>query len=150
MHTNFDKTHLNRYVAREIIGLKNIQESNFVCTGEIEKQKLEDFTLCLKERFGLKNIRYVKAKESVEKVALITGSGASMLGYIDADCFLTGDIKYHDGMQARAVGISMIDITHFASERFFPEILCEKLKHNGIKAIIADSKDPFTIMQEKK
>jgi len=73
-----------------------------------------------------------------------------MLGYIDADCFLTGDIKYHDGMQAQAMGISMIDITHFGSERFFPEILCEMLKHNGIKGIIADSKDPFTIMQEKK
>lgn len=150
MHTNFDKTHLNGYVAREIIGLKNIQESDFVCKGEIERQSLEDFALLLKEKFGLEKIRYIKAKESVEKVALTTGSGASMLNNIDADCFLTGDIKYHDGMQAQALGISMIDITHFASERFFPAILCEILKHNGIKAIITDSKDPFTIMQEKK
>jgi putative NIF3 family GTP cyclohydrolase 1 type 2 len=53
-------------------------------------------------------------------------------------------------MEALALGISMIDITHYGSEKFFSQILCEILKHNGIKAIIRNSKDPFTIMQEIK
>ena len=73
-----------------------------------------------------------------------------MLKYVDADCFLTGDIKYHDAMEALALNISLIDITHYGSEWFFSQILCEILNHNGIKAIIKNSKDPFTIMQEIK
>jgi putative NIF3 family GTP cyclohydrolase 1 type 2 len=37
----------------------------------------------------------------------------------------------------------MIDIEHFASEKFFSEILAKELKNFGIQAIIAQSKNPF-------
>jgi len=150
MHTNFDKTHLNRHVAENVLGWNNVEVKDFVCYGEIEEQGVETYAKKLKAIFGLDKIKITKAKDPIRRVALTTGSGASMLKYIDADCFLTGDIKYHDAMEALALNISMIDITHFASESFFSQILCEILKHNGISAIINDSKDPFTIMQEIK
>ncbi|MDQ1341200.1 MAG: cyclohydrolase [Campylobacterota bacterium] len=150
VHTSFDKTHLNMFVAQSILKLKNITQKDFVCFGEIKEQTLEEFVEYVKKELGLLQIKYTKANKTVKRVALTTGSGASMLEYIDADCFLTGDVKYHDAMLSNALGISVVDITHYASERFFSTILCEKLKHNGIKAIIADSKDPFIIMQEKK
>ncbi len=151
LHTNFDKSHLNRYVATEVLKLEKIEERDFVCYGEIPEQSVETYAVQLKEIFGLEGVRYTKAHERpIKRVALTTGAGASLTAKIKADCFLTGDIKYHDAMEALALGVDVIDITHYASERFFSPILCEILNHNGIKAIIKNSKDPFTIMQETK
>ena len=150
LHTNFDKTHLNRFVAEKVLKLQNLEVTDSVCYGEVEEQSIAAYAASLKTLFGLEKITFVKGKERVRRVALVTGSGASFLKNIEADCFLTGDIKYHDAMEAAAINISLIDITHYASERFFSQILCEILNHNGIKAIIKNSKDPFTIMQEIK
>jgi putative NIF3 family GTP cyclohydrolase 1 type 2 len=77
-------------------------------------------------------------------VALTTGSGGSLIKSINAECFLTGDIKYHDAMEAKSINLSLIDIGHFESERFFAEILLKHLKNLGLEAIISSSKNPFT------
>jgi GTP cyclohydrolase I len=42
------------------------------------------------------------------------------------------------------LGLNMIDIGHFESERFFGEILAEDLKNLGLTVIISSSKNPFT------
>ena len=47
----------------------------------------------------------------------------SLIDEIKADCFLTGDIKYHDAMEAKARGLSLIDIRHYESERYFNTLL---------------------------
>jgi putative NIF3 family GTP cyclohydrolase 1 type 2 len=83
-------------------------------------------------------------KERIKKVALTTGSGASLLAQVDADCFLTGDIKYHDAMLAKSLNIAMIDIGHYESEKFFAEILKLHLKNLGLSVIIATTKNPFS------
>ena len=70
-----------------------------------------------------------------------------MINEVNADCFLTGDIKYHDAMEASLRKISLIDIGHYESEHHFSPLilgLCEKyLKKNELKAIITASKNPF-------
>jgi putative NIF3 family GTP cyclohydrolase 1 type 2 len=63
---------------------------------------------------------------------------------IEADCFLTGDIKYHDAMKAKTLGLSLIDIGHFESECYFGEVLSGYLKNLGLTVIISSSKNPFT------
>ena len=53
------------------------------------------------------------------------------MGLIDevkADCFITGDIKYHDAMEAKARNLSLIDIRHYESENYFNILLEELLK----------------------
>ena len=62
---------------------------------------------------------------------------------VDADCFLTGDIKYHDAMKALSEGLMMVDIGHYESENFFAQILYDELKVLPLLAIIANSKNPF-------
>ena len=94
--------------------------------------------------FGLLHTKCVKSSNRVKRVALTTGSGASLLKNIDADCFLTGDIKYHDAMEAKSINISLIDIGHFESERFFPDSLAKELQNLPVKVIITNSKNPFT------
>ena len=122
MHTNFDQTHLNDFVATEILGLKIVKKDGFIAYLEVD----EDFDFFVKKvsnAFGLKHTKCVKCSQKVKKIALTTGSGCSLIDSIKADCFLTGDVKYHDAMQAKSINLSLIDIGHYESEHFFTQIL---------------------------
>lgn len=143
MHTNFDQTHLNEYVAQKILGLKIVKKEGFVTYMEVD-QSFDDFAKYVAKAFGLLHIKCVKAHERVQTVALTTGSGASLMRSIKADCFLTGDIKYHDAMEATTINLSLIDIGHYESEQFFGEILKTHLENLGLAVIISQSKNPFT------
>ncbi len=146
MHTNIDTTHLNKYVASEILGLDVIDSEGYICYAKVN-DTFSSFANDVSKRLGLEYIKYVKCNEKVEKVALITGAGMSLISSVDADCFLTGDIKYHDAMEAKARGISLIDIRHYESERHFSPLMMglieDYLKKNKLQAIITASKNPF-------
>ncbi len=143
LHTNFDKTHLNAYVATKILGAKGIVCEDFICYFD----KCMDFDQAIawvQEKLSLQCLRYVKTKEQIKRIALTTGSGGGLIDSVEADLFLTGDLKYHDAMKAKAIGLSIIDIGHFESERFFAPIMQEELKKNQIEAIIAQIKNPLS------
>ena len=142
LHTNFDKTHLNRYVAQEVLGYKIEKEESFLLTLEVA-ESFETIYANVVKKLSLRAPKVVMPQKTIQKIALCTGSGASLLPQVDAELFLTGDIKYHDAMLAKALGIGMIDIGHFESEQFFSEILQKELKNFGIDAIISQSKNPF-------
>ncbi|WP_457749640.1 Nif3-like dinuclear metal center hexameric protein [Sulfurimonas sp.] len=143
MHTNFDQTHLNEYVATEVLGYKICKKDGFVAYLEVD----EDFDVFAKKvssAFGLQCARTVKCAQRVKNVALTTGSGCSLMKSLDADCFLTGDVKYHDAMEAKSIKLSLIDIGHYESEYFFAQIMQKHLKILGLEVIIASSENPFT------
>lgn len=143
MHTNFDQTHLNEFVATEILGYKIAQKDGFVAYLDVDEE-FDVFAKKVASAFGLPHAKCVKSSNRVKRVALTTGSGCSLIKSIDADCFLTGDVKYHDAMEAKSIKLSLIDIGHFESERFFAQILHQHLKFLGLEAIISSSKNPFT------
>lgn len=146
MHTNFDKTHLNAYVAKEILGLDPLSNDEYICYANVESS-FESFLENISSKLDLEYKKYVKCHESIKRVALVTGAGMSMLDEVQADCFLTGDIKYHDAIEAKSRGISLIDIGHYESEKYFSPLLlgiCNNyLKKNKIQAIMSNSKNPF-------
>lgn len=142
MHTNFDQTHLNEYVAKEVLGYDIAYKDGFVAYLNVN-ESFELFSKKVARAFGLTHIKCVQCSDYVKVAALTTGSGASLMRSIDADCFLTGDIKYHDAMEANSLKLSMIDIGHYESERFFGEILLKHLKNLGLEVIISPSKNPF-------
>ena len=143
MHTNFDQTHLNAYVATEVLGYKIVEKEGFVAYMEVN-ESFDDFAKKIADKFGLEHIKCVQCHEGIKRVALTTGSGASLMKSIKADCFLTGDIKYHEAMEAKTMGLSMIDIGHFESEKYFADVLQKHLINLGISVIISSSKNPFT------
>ena len=143
MHTNFDQTHLNDYVADEVLGYKIIKKDGFVAYLDVNED-FNEFSKKISRAFGLPHAKCVKCSDRVKIAALTTGSGCSLIKSIKADCFLTGDIKYHDAMEAKSINLSLIDIGHFESEQFFAQILLKHLKILGLEVIIASSKNPFT------
>lgn len=79
------------------------------------------------EREAITGVRcYGRRKEQVETVAFVGGSGAD---YIDeaafkgADVLITGDVKHHDGQRAYEIGLMVLDIGHFHSEKAILETI---------------------------
>ncbi|MEA1953544.1 MAG: Nif3-like dinuclear metal center hexameric protein [Campylobacterota bacterium] len=144
MHTNFDKTHLNRYVFEKVLGFKMKHQNDFICMAEID-YSYKALLKHIKEKFNLPTLKVVGKREHIGSIALTTGAGASLIDEVEADCFLTGDIKYHDAMKAMSENLMMVDIGHYESEKFFAQIILDELKVLPILAIIANSKNPFHI-----
>ncbi len=144
MHTNFDKTHLNSFVFEKILGFKKEFQDDFISktTGSWSKDELLSL---LKKKLNLNTLRVISPKKQIKSIALTTGSGASLIDNVDADCFLTGDIKYHDAIKAMSQNLMMVDIGHYESEKFFVDVMDSELKNLGVFAIISQSKNPFEI-----
>ncbi|WP_309499952.1 Nif3-like dinuclear metal center hexameric protein [Sulfurovum sp.] len=144
MHTNFDQTHLNRYVFEKVLGFKLESQNPFICTAKGQWHYKELLSL-LREKLNLPTLKVVGKKEHITSIAMTTGSGASLMDEVEADCFLTGDIKYHDAMKAMSEDLMMVDIGHYESEKFFAEIILGELQVLPLLAIISHSKNPFHI-----
>ncbi|QOG12723.1 Nif3-like dinuclear metal center hexameric protein [Arcobacter sp. FWKO B] len=148
MHTNIDITHLNNYFVQDVLGLEISSKEDFIAYCDCECS-LEDLITQIKSKISVDILKFVKASDTIKKIAITTGSGMSLLKSVKADCFLTGDIKYHDALEAKEMGISLIDIGHYDSEKYFVpllmELLSKNLKINEIVGIIApkDFKNPF-------
>ena len=151
MHTNIDKTHLNKYFIENILGFKITNSKEFTSYCDVN-MNFNDLIKYISSKLNLKTTKAVNCKSFIKKIAIVTGAGMSLIDEINADCFLTGDIKYHDAMEAKARGLSLIDIGHYESERYFSPLLegllSEYLKKNKLKAIITASKNPFEFFIE--
>jgi putative NIF3 family GTP cyclohydrolase 1 type 2 len=144
MHTNFDKTHLNNYFAKKVLGFEGSSE-DFVFYSDVFME-FDELVKLVKERMNLEHIKVVKSNDFVKRIAITTGAGMSLLNHIKADCFLTGDIKYHEAMEAKARGISLIDIEHFSSEKYFVDAIYEEIEDLDIEIIKINSKNPFSLI----
>lgn len=89
----------------------------------------------------------------VQRVALCTGSGGSLLDLVireGVDVYVTGDIKYHEAQRALEEGVALVDMGHFASERIVVAPLAEylrsraSLEHFELEVFAASrEEDPF-------
>ncbi|MBA7556567.1 GTP cyclohydrolase 1 type 2 [subsurface metagenome] len=105
--------------------------------GEIDKEvEISKFSLEVKNRLQARYIRLIKSSNrKIRKVALCTGSGGSLLEQVsrkDADLYITGDINYHTALRAKELGLNVLDVEHFDTEKFFVEALYEQLIKFGI------------------
>jgi dinuclear metal center YbgI/SA1388 family protein len=148
LHTNYDISHLNRYVLEEVLGYQVTKTEGYVCYFDVDKP-FDSFAKEVAQSLDIAHLFVVAYHDRVMKAALCTGSGMDLAGEVDADCFLTGDIKYHDAKAAWENGLSLIDVKHYESERFFALSLQKELKQKGLNGIIANSKNPFsTILKD--
>lgn len=143
MHTNYDKTHLNEFVAKNVLRWQDFTKQDFIIKTR-KSTRLGDLLDELKTAFDLPVIKCVCTHESVETIGLTTGAGAGFISDSGVDTFLTGDLKYHDAILAKTLGINVIDITHYASEKFFANSLAAQLQIYNISATIRPLKDPLS------
>ncbi len=100
--------------------------------GRLEKTvSLSEFARQVGVALGMNGLRYVGNPNSqVSKVALCSGSGASLLqaaARTGADVLVTGDVKYHDARDAEDLGIALIDAGHFHTEIIMVDAVSSRL-----------------------
>tara|TARA_R110002072_G_scaffold152009_1_gene301541 strand:- start:291 stop:1301 length:1011 start_codon:yes stop_codon:yes gene_type:complete len=101
----------------------------------------------LKSELEAPGVRLVAAdpQAEVRKVAVLCGDGRSFLNaacFAGAQVYVTGDVDHHTALEARARGLALIDVGHWASERQVATLLCE-----GLRAKLAE--EPVEILQSE-
>lgn len=75
----------------------------------------------VRAELGVMDIRYAGDPEArIETVAVLGGGGGSRVELAcskGVDAFITGDVNHHQFLHAKAVGLNVIDATHFWTER---------------------------------
>jgi dinuclear metal center YbgI/SA1388 family protein len=94
---------------------------------------LLDLAARLKTELEAPGVRLVAPDPSavVEKVAVLCGDGRSFLDkacFSGAQALVTGDVDHHTALEARARGLALINVGHWASERHVSTLLCEGLR----------------------
>lgn len=147
-HTNLDKadggTTDTLIKILKFNGAKKI--GDFLRLVELKEEILLDsFITLLKTKLNTQSIRIVNNfnRQNIKKIAFCAGSGMDFLEEvqrINADVFVTGDVKYHQALDSNAI---IIDAGHFETERLVLEKIKELLEPLNIEVIIADEKSPF-------
>lgn len=86
--------------------------------------------------------------DEVSKIGICTGAGAEFTDLAfaeECDLFITGDVKYHQAQKAKEMGLNLLDIGHFGSEKIFTENMASFLRKNTDLEIIESKTDlnPF-------
>jgi len=141
--------------AYDIYELKTKPSYGIGIFGEIDKEvEISKFSLEVKNRLQTRYIRLIKSNNrKIKKVALCTGAGGSLLELVtrkNVDLYITGDITYHTALRAKELGLNVLDVEHFDTEKFFGEALYGQLVKSGIpEDILIKSKkmaSPYKIL----
>lgn len=100
-------------LAKKVVGLGRVGRLKTPGTlGQLAKQ--------VQEIFQPEDLRIIGHEhQELIQIALCTGSGGSLMREAiasGADCYITGDVKYHQALDAEAAGMAVLDVGHYASE----------------------------------
>lgn len=142
MHTNFDAAPgCMADLAAQQLGLT--AEAPLEVTGESEggafgigkigtlsqPVSLTQLGELVKERFGLPFVTIYgleQARGPINRIAVSPGSGGSMIGFAEAagvQALITGDISHHEGIDAVANGLAVLDAGHYGLEYIFIDFM---------------------------
>lgn len=150
-HTNYDSAQCGtNFNLAEILGLTNVSaiDGSFIVTGELESEmSIDDFAQFVSETLDCSGIRYTDTDKLIKKIAL---GGGACEEYVDiamanADCFLTGEMKYHQMLDLKEAGFPVISAGHFETENKPFLMLKDKLEllFNDVEFLIAPVLNPI-------
>lgn len=147
-HTNLDAAHggVNGCLARAL----ELSEIGQLCqagvdeqgrpygigrTGTVHRPGLSagEYAAFVKEKLGSACVRFADGGKPVQKVAVGGGACGSMLEDALAqgcDTFVTADLKYNQFLDAKALGLNLLDAGHFPTEN----VVCAPLARRLTKA----------------
>ncbi len=104
------------------------EKSRIGRVGELpEAVSLSDFLHTVKTALGGNGLRYHDAGRPVHRIAVCGGSGGGEITLAHAagcDTYVTADIKYDPFLEAKHLGINLIDADHFCTENVVIPVLC--------------------------
>ena len=162
MHTNYDVLRMSE-LSGEYLGLSDARILEVTCETPKEEGigrvadlpdpvSLQDYCETVKKAFGLQTVQaFGDLAGAVKRIAVSPGSGKSMIDpaiAMGADVLVTGDIGHHEGIDAVARGLAVIDAGHYGIEHIFIKDMKQFLERSfaGVEVITAPRKDPFTVL----
>lgn len=145
-HTNWDKAYggVNDTLAG-LIKLKDTEPlGTFGIIGTLpEKMKINDFAEYVKSSWKVSRLDiYSKnLNDTVSRAALCGGSGSEFwksAKKMNADIYLTADMKYHEISDAVNEGMTIGLVNHGEMERASIQELARKISESGIETVIID------------
>ena len=121
-------------------------------TSEAEKVTLKDYCEEVKKAFSLETVKvFGDMNQLIHRVAVCPGSGKSDMDQAiekGADVYVTGDIGHHEGIDAVARGMAVIDAGHYGVEHIFIRDMGRYLRKNisGVEIIEAPVSHPFAVV----
>ncbi len=96
-----------------------------------EPLPMAEFLRRCKETLKVNALRYVDGGKSVSRLAVMGGSGGDAFRdalRLGCDTYVTADVKYHQFLDASALGLNLIDADHFCTENPVMSVVLEKLR----------------------
>ncbi len=90
-----------------------------------------DFLRLVKEALRSNGLRYHDGGRPVKRLAVCGGSGGGDVGLAaeaGCDTLVTADVKYHQFLEAKHLGLNLIDADHFCTENVVVPVLHRWLK----------------------
>jgi dinuclear metal center YbgI/SA1388 family protein len=160
LHTNLDssKHGLNEYIL-DLLDVKKFKildvnnEENQSGIGRYfvldDKISILEYIDILKEKLRITNLKCFSRdiKRKINKIAIINGAGGSYwrkAKKFNIDLFITGDVKYHEGLDSLESGVDIIDIGHYESEKFFADVIDKSFQVTNLDIITYDGGNLFT------
>ena len=150
-HTNLDniRAGVNRTIV-DRLGLRDVRilapregdaNTGSGMIGELpEPGSVPDFLKTLKNVFGCEGIRYsMTENKKIRRVAVCGGAGSFLLEHAldqGADAFVTSDVTYHHFFEPQG-RLLFVDIGHYESEQFTPEVLRGALEGVSVPVLIS-------------
>lgn len=138
-HTNLDMSikGVNHNLA-DCLNLRLVKPLSFyksipcALIGETDrKYSQNEFTTFVKNVLKCKGVRFVRGRNFIKTVALCSGAGGDFLFdaiKVNADVFITGEVKHHEILAAKQYKINLIEAGHFNTENVIIEPFTNMLK----------------------
>lgn len=159
MHTNFDaapgcmadlaggRLGLSDTQPLEVMGEDETRGMPYgigIC-GNLEKaMDLRELALTVKERFSLPFVNVYGLEKlcgPMVRAAVCPGSGKGMSGRalaLGAQVLITGDMGHHDGIDAVALGLAVIDAGHYGLEHIFMDFMEDYIREHISRELIVE------------
>ena len=133
-HTNLDaaKGGVNDTLMR-VMGAENVRGEGFVRAGDVAEGTTFG-QLCARAQKKLHaSVRaFGNADTPVHVLGCCSGAGGSEIGdalVLGADCFITGEMRHHEALDALDKGCCIIEAGHFETENPVCEVLADALQN---------------------
>ena len=163
MHTNYDVLGMAA-LSEQMLGLRDTEvldvtmvrdgrEEGIGRVGNLEREMtLEECCVDIKHKLHLGSLKvFGDMERKISRLAISPGSGKSAVAPAvakGADVLVTGDIGHHDGLDAQAQGLAVIDAGHYGTEYIFIDDMKRFFdrKMPGVEAEAAPVVHPFQVV----
>ena len=167
MHTNYDVLGMAE-LSGDKMNMKDAEILEVTAEGDIGEEdepegigRVSDLEIPMtlreccedvKDAFHLEAVKvFGNLEDKVKRIAICPGSGKSVIqAALDkhADVLITGDIGHHEGIDAVAQGMAIIDGGHYGIEHIFIEDMRQYLEKNlkDVEVISAPIIHPFLLV----